>query len=232
MAKPHRRSASGMLGVITSARGKSSSSRAARALSWMRLDPLVATITGSTTMCSARYCRSLAAMARMIVGAGHHADLDRVGPDVPEHAVQLLGHELRGGLQHAGHPGGVLGGEGGEGAHAVHPQAGHGLEIRLDARAAAGVAARDGQHLFSYTFLLLFADKKTRNAPQSVPSTRNRRHGPLALAASHSPRPYVGIIHIRSGRAYAPLSPSTELPCERFSFSFPEYSTKARKRKA
>ena len=66
MAKPHSRSASGMLGVITSARGNSSSIRAVRALSCIRLEPLVATITGSTTMCSARYSRSLVPMARMM----------------------------------------------------------------------------------------------------------------------------------------------------------------------
>ena len=66
MAKPHSRSASGILGVITSARGNSSSIRAARALSCIRLEPLVATITGSTTMCSARYSRSLVPMARMM----------------------------------------------------------------------------------------------------------------------------------------------------------------------
>ena len=49
MGKPHSTSASGMLGVTTSASGSRRARRAATASSSMRRAPLVATITGSTT---------------------------------------------------------------------------------------------------------------------------------------------------------------------------------------
>ena len=42
-------------------------------------------------------------------------------------------------------PGGVLGGEGGDGAHGKDPVEGHGLQVGLDAGPAAGVAAGDGE---------------------------------------------------------------------------------------
>ena len=215
MAKPHSRSASGILGVITSARGNSSSIRAVRALSCIRLEPLVATITGSTTMCSARYSRSLAPMARMMsaldtmpifTASGRmsrntqssccatNSGVASSTPDTPvvfwavRAVIALMPYTPR--------------------------------QVMVFRSAWIPAPPLESLPAMVSTFFIhmppLFCRQKTRNAPQSVPSTRNRRHGPLALAASHSPRPYVGIIHIRSGRAYAPLSPSTELPCERF----------------
>ena len=65
MVIPDRTSASGMLGVSRVARGRSFSFRASTASSEMRRAPLVATITGSTTMFRAPYCRSLSAMTAM-----------------------------------------------------------------------------------------------------------------------------------------------------------------------
>ena len=57
--------ASGMLGVTTVARGNSSSRRAVAASLSSRREPLVATITGSTTTFWAPCCRSFWAMTRM-----------------------------------------------------------------------------------------------------------------------------------------------------------------------
>ena len=53
MTRPERISASGMLGVTTSASGSSCSVRACMASSRSSREPEVATITGSTTMCFA-----------------------------------------------------------------------------------------------------------------------------------------------------------------------------------
>ena len=210
MAKPHSRSASGILGVITSARGNSSSIRAARALSCIRLEPLVATITGSTTMCSARYSRSLVPMARMMSALDTMPIFTASGrmsrntqssccptnsgaasstPDTPvvfwavRAVITLMPYTPR----------------------------------QVMVFRSAWMPAPPLESLpamvstfFIYTFLL--AKQKTRNAPRGVPSIRNRRHGPLALAVLHSPHPYVGIIHIRSGRAYCPSQPFFRAP--------------------
>ena len=62
MVMPERTWASGMLGVRRVARGSSCSFRASTASSEIRREPLVATITGSTTMFFAPYCLSLSAM--------------------------------------------------------------------------------------------------------------------------------------------------------------------------
>ena len=55
-------SASGMFGVMTSASWRRSSFRVSIASSEMRRAPLVATMTGSTTMFFASYCWSFSAM--------------------------------------------------------------------------------------------------------------------------------------------------------------------------
>ena len=65
MLMPERISASGMLGVTTSARGSSARLSVSMASSRRSFAPLVATMTGSTTMCFAPYSRSFAAMSSM-----------------------------------------------------------------------------------------------------------------------------------------------------------------------
>ena len=60
-----RISASGMLGVRTSAIGSRFAHRALTASSRRSLEPDVATMTGSTTICFAPYCFSLAAIVSM-----------------------------------------------------------------------------------------------------------------------------------------------------------------------
>lgn len=65
MLRPERISASGMLGVTTSARGSSARLSVSMASSRRSFAPLVATMTGSTTMCFAPYSRSFAAMSSM-----------------------------------------------------------------------------------------------------------------------------------------------------------------------
>ena len=79
---------------------------------------------------------------------GDHADFHRIGTDVLEHGVDLLGQKLGGYLKNSSNAQGVLGGESGDGAHGVDPVHGHGFDIRLDSCAAAGIAAGDGQRCF------------------------------------------------------------------------------------
>ena len=74
---------------------------------------------------------------------GDHADLHRVGADVAEYCVELLGEEFRSGFQDPGHAGGVLGGQGGDGGHGEHAVHGHRLDVCLDTGASAGIASGD-----------------------------------------------------------------------------------------
>ena len=65
ISRPESISASGMLGVTTSARGRSAALSVPMASSRRSFAPLVATMTGSTTTCRAPYSRSFAAMSSM-----------------------------------------------------------------------------------------------------------------------------------------------------------------------
>ena len=76
---------------------------------------------------------------------GDHAYLDRCRGDVLEDGVNLLRHEFRRGLLHGTHAGGVLGGERGDGSLREKAVGCDGLDIRLDARAAARIRASDGK---------------------------------------------------------------------------------------
>ena len=78
-------------------------------------------------------------------GVGEHADLHRVDAEVVEHRVDLRRHQLGRQRQHRGHRPRVLRRHRGQRAHPVGAVGGEGLEVRLDAGAAAGVRAGDGQ---------------------------------------------------------------------------------------
>src|SRR5690606_32372794 len=80
------------------------------------------------------------------VGRGEHAGLDRLHADVVHHTAVLGPHRLHGQLPGALHTEGVLRGHRGEHAHAVHTEGQHRLQVRLDARPAAGVGPGHGQH--------------------------------------------------------------------------------------
>ena len=71
-------------------------------------------------------------------GSGrYHPCFHSVRDDVRKDTVQLEGEKFWGALQYPPDAGGVLRGEGGDGAHGVHPMHGHGLEVCLDAGPAA-----------------------------------------------------------------------------------------------
>src|SRR5947208_1275453 len=71
----------------------------------------------------------------------------RVGAEVREHRVDLRSDELRRQVENALDPDGILRGHGGDHAHPEDAEGREGLEVRLDACAAAGVRAGDGQRL-------------------------------------------------------------------------------------
>ncbi len=79
------------------------------------------------------------------VGAAEQADLDGIHPDIGEDGFDLLGDEVGLDELDAGHAAGVLGREGGDGGHGIAPLGADGLEVRLDAGAAAGVGAGDAE---------------------------------------------------------------------------------------
>ena len=76
-------------------------------------------------------------------GGRDHADLDRVRADVGKNAVELLGEEIRRYLKDSLDAGGILGGQGGDGAHGVNAVCGHGLDVGLNSGASAGIASSD-----------------------------------------------------------------------------------------
>ena len=75
-----------------------------------------------------------------------HPDFDGVDGDVLAEGFQLGGQEGRRRDVDGADAAGVLGGQGGDGRHAVAAVCGDALEVGLDPRAAGGVGAGDGQH--------------------------------------------------------------------------------------
>ena len=70
-------------------------------------------------------------------GVRDHADLHRIGRDIGEHSIELRRKECGRDGEDVGDAHSVLRGERSECAHAVDAVRGHGLEIRLNSRAAA-----------------------------------------------------------------------------------------------
>ena len=112
------------------------------------------------------------------VGGGNHADLHRVGENIGKNSVQLLTQEMRSGLQNICDAGGVLGGQGRDGAHGVNAVGRHGLHIRLDTGASAGIASSNGQCCFhvntSFLFYSTFYKAIQGGAPNVPPEHRAR----------------------------------------------------------
>ena len=75
-----------------------------------------------------------------------HADLDGIDADVFHHGVDLRAQHVGRHAVDGAHALGVLRGDGGDGRHAVAAQRAEGLEVGLDAGAAAAVGAGDGEH--------------------------------------------------------------------------------------
>src|SRR5882757_5144589 len=75
----------------------------------------------------------------------NHADLHRLHVEIAEHRIDLRGHEVRGHLMNAGDALRVLRGERGDDGRAVDAEGGERLQVRLDAGAARGVRAGDGE---------------------------------------------------------------------------------------
>ena len=78
-------------------------------------------------------------------GIGEHADLHRADVKVGEHRVHLRADEVRGHRMDAENARGVLRRKRGDDARAIDAERGKGLEVRLDAGAAARIRAGNGQ---------------------------------------------------------------------------------------
>ena len=85
------------------------------------------------------------------MGEGLAVGLDSLGADVVGDRVQLRADELGRQLVHGGHRDGALRGQRDERAHPVRARGGEGLQVRLDARPAAGVGCRDRQHAWNHS---------------------------------------------------------------------------------
>ena len=81
-------------------------------------------------------------------GGKDHAGFHGVGEDIVKDAVQLRGQKIWGRGGYTSYACGVLGRQGGDGAHAVDAAGQHGFQISLDTSAAAGITAGNGQGSF------------------------------------------------------------------------------------
>ncbi len=79
-------------------------------------------------------------------GVVQHADLHRVHANVLGHGVDLRTQHVGRNAVDGAHALGVLRGDGGDGRHAVAAERAEGLEVGLDAGAAAAVGAGNGKH--------------------------------------------------------------------------------------
>ena len=77
-----------------------------------------------------------------------HADFDGVRPDVRKHAVQLFCDKFARNGQDPLHARRVLRRQRRDDGHAVNAMRRHGLQIRLDSRAAAAIRTRNRQNCF------------------------------------------------------------------------------------
>ena len=136
--------ASGRFGVTTSARGISTRLSTSIASGASSLSPEVAIMTGSSTTWLCRQRSRPAAMVSMTPRWRHHADLDRADLEIGKNRVDLRGDEFRRHVVDRGHALGVLRGQGGDHRGAVDAKRGERLEVGLDAGAAAGIGARQG----------------------------------------------------------------------------------------
>ena len=82
----------------------------------------------------------------------NHADLDGIGPDILEDGIEFCSQEAGSRFLHHAHPRRILRRECRDGTHTVNAVSQHGLEIRLDSCATAGVTAGNGQYFFHPMF--------------------------------------------------------------------------------
>ena len=107
--------------------------------------PEVATITGSSTTCAGFHLLQPCDDRVDRIDARDHADLHRLHVEVGEHRIDLRGDEIRRRVVDAGHALRVLRGQRGDDGGTVDAERGERLQVGLDAGAAAGIRAGDGE---------------------------------------------------------------------------------------
>ena len=137
------------LGHVRASRPPPAARSCVRSASWASSSssraPLSEIITGSSTTGASPTRSSASPTASIVCDAAEHADLDGVDADVVDHRPDLLDDHLARNRIHGGHRHRVLSGDRGDGRHPVHPAARERLEVRLNAGAAAGIRAGDGE---------------------------------------------------------------------------------------
>jgi hypothetical protein len=110
-------------------------------------------------------------------GRGEHPGLDRLDADVVHDAAELGPHGFRRQFPGALDPQRVLRRDGRDHAHPVDAEGEHGLQVGLDARAAAGVGTGDGEHARwdRHTPNLVAAATRPRSGPSRPPGPRRPR---------------------------------------------------------
>ena len=130
---------------MSAARGMSSRRTASMASGASRTSPLVATITGSTTTgtlgTSARRLATISTVAAIAEHAGFYGGDIEIGND----GAKLRGNEVRRYREDAGDAKRILRGQRRDDRRAVNAERGKRLEVSLNAGAAGGVGAGDGQ---------------------------------------------------------------------------------------
>ena len=129
---------------MTSARGISTRRSTSIASGASSRSPEAATMTGSSTTCALVIAVEPGGHRLDRRGAREHADLHRVDGEVGKHGVDLRGDEVRRHVVDAGDAQRVLRGQRGDHGGAVDAERREGLEVRLDAGAAAEVRAGNG----------------------------------------------------------------------------------------
>ncbi len=110
------------------------------------------------------------------LGRMQHADLDRVDADVLDNGGDLRLQEVRRHAVDRAHADRVLRRQRGDRAHAVAAQRGKGLEVGLDARAAAGIAAGNGQDAWVMGVEFLAHRKIIPQRPRAARSLLQESH--------------------------------------------------------
>ena len=126
-----------------------------------------------------------------------HSGLDRISPDIAQHHGHLQAHELRRHRRNSMHAQGILRRERGDGGGGISAERRHGLDVCLDASAAARVGAcndkdaaayRAGQATSRVAAKIVLQSSATMRSTiaSSSPSAITRRTGSVPLMRSSS----------------------------------------------
>ncbi len=118
-------------------------------------------------------------------GVGEHADLDRAGIKIGEHGIELRGDEIGRHIVNAEHALGVLRRQRGDDGRAIDAERGKGLQIGLDAGAAARIRAGNGEGNGALIAVTLRAWWRRASRPQTEKRLFAQAHWRAKQQISH-----------------------------------------------